>query len=361
MNIKLLNEHLAKYKKLMNTAKAKEEYQERKTRVGYYQSWTAEKLMDMSITDFEEYVSKMWAMLIWGNKKYKINQIIDSNSFDKVKKELAALLWGTNVIDHRWDRFKTEINGFGPAMISELLCLTHPDQYMLWNRRAYVALNHLGVKDLPKYDYQLDGKKYSELCSVAIEIGKHMTNNGFDDVDLLFVDYFIWEELQVEKYLSRIHRASSQLEKETTLKKEEEESKFVHDDIKEKLAEIGSWLGFTASMEKKIAEGSKVDTVWEAIIGNMGRVIYVFEVQTSGSIDSLLMNLLKSLNNPAVQGVVAVSDGKQLEKIMKQAASIQGLREKLKVWDYEEVLENHEALSLVNESINKLKLVPQGF
>jgi hypothetical protein len=43
-------------------------------------------------------------------------------------------------------------------------------------------------------------------------------------------------------------------------------------------------------------------------IGNMGRVIFVFEVQTKGSIDSLILNLLKSLNNSSVQGVVAVSD-----------------------------------------------------
>ena len=31
--------------------------------------------------------------------------------------------------------------------------------------------------------------------------------------------------------------------------------------------------------------------------------------------DSLILNLLKSLNNPAVQGVVAVSDKVQLERI----------------------------------------------
>ncbi len=93
----------------------------------------------------------------------------------------------------------------------------------------------------------------------------------------------------------------------------------------------------------------------------MGRVIYVFEVQTKGSIDSLILNLLKSLNNSAVQGVVAVSDIIQLEKIKKHASSVGDLGNKLKYWDYKEVLDNHEALSAVNESINRLGLVPQGF
>jgi hypothetical protein len=233
---------------------------------------------------------------------------------------------------------------------------------MLWNRRAYVALNYLGVRNLPRYDYQLDGKKYRELCDVTKEIGQIMVLKEFEEVNLLFVDYFFWEELQVEKYLSRMHRKlEAQMTKEVSLKEEEKKSGFIHDDIKEKLAEIGNWLGFSTSMERKVAEGSVVDAIWEAVIGNMGRVIYVFEVQTSGSIDSLLMNLLKALNNPAVQGVVAVSDEKQLDKIMRQAAGISGLAGKLRVWNYQEVLDNHEALASVNESINKLKLVPQGF
>ncbi|PUU87673.1 MAG: hypothetical protein CI947_2137, partial [Halanaerobium sp.] len=142
---------------------------------------------------------------------------------------------------------------------------------------------------------------------------------------------------------------------------EKDERGFVHDEIKEKLAEIGEWLGFKTYTETKVASGSVVDTVWESTIGNMGRIIYVFEVQTKGSIDSLSMNLLKSLNNPAVQGVIAVSDPKQLEKIKKNVADISTLENKLKFWDYTEVLDNHERLARVNESINKLGLVPEGF
>jgi hypothetical protein len=62
-----------------------------------------------------------------------------------------------------------------------------------------------------------------------------------------------------------------------------------------------------------------------------------------------------------VQGVVAVSDARQLEKIKSHARDVSGLREKLKYWDYEEILRVHEGLEFVNASINKLGLVPQGF
>jgi hypothetical protein len=58
-----------------------------------------------------------------------------------------------------------------------------------------------------------------------------------------------------------------------------------------------------------------------------GAVIYVFEEQTKGRIDSLIVNLLKPLNNPAVQGVVAVSDSKQLEKVKDHAEGVIGLRD----------------------------------
>lgn len=74
-----------------------------------------------------------------------------------------------------------------------------------------------------------------------------------------------------------------------------------------------------------------------------------------------MINLLKALNNPAVQGVVAVSDAEQLATIKKQAALVGDLHKKLRYWDYNEVLQIHEALQMVNESINSLGLVPEGF
>ncbi|MBZ5698796.1 MAG: hypothetical protein LAN18_09640 [Acidobacteriia bacterium] len=87
----------------------------------------------------------------------------------------------------------------------------------------------------------------------------------------------------------------------------------------------------------------------------------MFEVQTKGSIGRLILNLLKSMNNPAVQGVVAVADSAQLVKIKKHASAVKGLGDKLKYWDFREVLKVYESLQAVYEAINKLDLVPQGF
>lgn len=361
MNLNLLHKHLTKYKKSLaeNPEKARSDWEEREAKSAYYQSWTAAKVRAMSEEDLYEYISKLWAMLIWGNKKYVVDKMIADNGLDKIRDSLADLLWGNSPISKRWDTFRKGIKGMGPAMMSELLASTHPDDFMVWNRRAYVGFTYLEVEGLPRYDYQLRGSKYEHLCGEAKAIGAEMKKMGLEHTDLLAVDYFIWDQLQVEENLNRLHRGSRDEPEEALTDKGVGE--FAHNDVRDKLAEIGEWLGFTTRTEVKVADGSVVDTVWEATIGNMGRVIYVFEVQSKGSIDSLILNLLKALNNPAVQGVVAVSNAEQIAKIKKHADPVKSLGEKLRCWDYIEVLDIHDSLQKVNEQINRLRLVPEGF
>lgn len=364
MDTTLLKKHINKY--LHSIKSDKDTYEqdkvERIERSKYYQGWTPGKLESMTQEQMYGFISKLWAMLIWGNKKYVVDKLITDNSFEGLKQEVSKLLWDKDPIEKRWDQFRSKIKGIGPAMMSELLCHVHPDQFVLWNRRAYVGFNYLGVDNLPKYDYQINGKKYKELSDTAKTIASELMVHGIEDASLLAVDYFIWHELQFEENLSQIHKKDSPNNHTSEISSTDTKtSEFIHNEIRDKLADIGQWLGFQSSTEIKVAEGSKVDTIWEATIGNMGRIIYVFEVQTKGSIDSLLMNLLKSLNNPAVQGIVAVTDSIQIETIRKHSSSISGLATKLKFWDYEDVLQVHEALECVNESINRLGLVPESF
>ena len=363
MKTDLLKKHIQSYIKHLsdNSEITQSDRKERQERIGFYQSWTAERISAMTPEDVLLYLSKLWAMLIWGNKQYAVNKILSANGLEKFRRELSALLWGKDSIVKRWDNFRENIKSVGPAMMSEILCYTNPNECMLWNRRAYVSLNYLGVPDLPRYDYQLTGARYEKLCAVCQNIAEEISKAGVKDVNLLWVDYFIWSELQVVDKLTDIGKPPSPPSDTPPIEIDKDKKNFVHNEIRDKISDIGQWLGLQSDTEVKVADGAKVDTVWEATISNMGRVIYVFEVQTSGSIDSLLMNLLKALNNPAVQGVVAVSDADQLELIKKEAHGIKGLSDKLKYWNYEEVMQVHERLSGVNAAINALGLVPQGF
>lgn len=364
MKKELLKEHIVHY--LAKLQKSPKTYEaalvERLERSTFYRSWSAERMAQMTPDDLFEYISKLWAMRIWGNKQYVVDKLLADYGVENIRKALVALVWSQSPIENRWDAFRREIKGIGPAMMSEILCHVHPDKYMLWNRRAYVALNYLGVPNLPRYNYQLSGSKYRELCAVATQIAHEMQTLGDKDANLLTVDYFLWDELQIEENLTKIHKASTTDPAPSPVEKADPvTAEFIHDEVRDKIADIGRWLGLEADTEMKVADGARVDTIWQATIGNMGRVIYVFEVQTKGSIDSLILNLLKSLNNPAVQSVVAVSDATQLEKIKLEAAGVAGLKDKLKYWDFLQVLDVHESLESVNDAINSLGLVPQGF
>lgn len=362
LNQKTLQTHIAAYLQHMknNAEQFRTDAEQRKARAEFYQGWGKARMLKMDEADFADYFSRLWAMLIWGNKQYYVDKLIADNGFDALRKALAGLVWGSGGVEKRWDSFRDSVKGVGPAMMSEILCHVHPGECMLWNRRAYVGLQALGVPNLPAYNYQLTGKRYKELSAIAGEIAVAMQDHGIADANLLTVDYFIWDELQSEGSLQQAMKSSA-AKPAVAIPADAKAAHFIHDEIRDKLSEIGEWRGFKGRTEVKVATGAVVDAVWEATIGNMGRAVYVFEVQTGGSIDSLLMNLLKSLNNPAVQGIVAVSDAVQIEKIKKEAADIPQLNSKLRYWDYQDVLRVHESLALVNESINSLRLVPEGF
>lgn len=68
-------------RKKTNSAYYEENWAERKGRKDYYQSFTKDKLIAMTEEKFSEYISKIWSMLIWGNKKYIVDKMIADNRF----------------------------------------------------------------------------------------------------------------------------------------------------------------------------------------------------------------------------------------------------------------------------------------
>ena len=340
-----------------NAAYYEENWTERQERKEYYQSFTKEKLLTMTEDEFLEYISKLWSMLIWGNKKYVVDKMIADNGFVALKKQLAELLYGTSSIDKRWDVFLKSIKGMGPATISELLTYANPQEYVIFNKTTILCYGYLDIPDMPKYNYQYTGKKYVEVCSIAKEIAAELQKAGAKDYDLLAVDYFMWDEILP---LAEKKAPDTPLTPEPKKPATANESLSLHDEIKEKLVTIGELLGFESRSEVRITTGAVVDAVWEAKIGNMGKAIYVFEVQSKGSIDSLIINLKKAQNNAAVQAVVAVADEAQLAKIIKESKGVIDEKD-LRTWNSEDVLAVHDALVRAHESINKLALVPESF
>lgn len=336
-----------------------ENWSERKERKEFYQSFTKQKLLAMTEDEFLEYISKLWSMLIWGNKKYIVDKLIADNGFTNLKKQLVDLLYNDTTIEKRWDAFLKNVKGLGPATISELLTYVNPQEYVIFNKTTILCYTYLGISDMPKYNYQYTGKKYVEVCGFAKQIAVEMENAGVDDTDLLAVDYFLWDEILplAEKQVPGNKPQSTPIVDKPASAKD---TKSLHDEIKDKLVAIGELLGFESRAEVRITAGAVVDAVWEAKIGNMGKAIYVFEVQSKGSVDSLILNLKKAQNNAAVQAVVAVADEAQLAKIIKESKGVIDEKD-LRTWDSEDVLAVYDALVRAHESINKLALVPESF
>ena len=356
MNKEKLKNIIKKYKQHISNNVDIEAINERKERMTYYQSWNIEKIQNMTEDEFVEFIGKLWSMIVWGNKKYIADKIIELNGFNKIKKYLIDLLYGNNSIEKRWDDFYKNIKQIGPSSMSELLSYINPNEYVICNKVTCACFKYLGVEKVPTHNYQYTGSNYKRLCDIGKQIKDEMINENIDNVNLLIVDYMFWD---IVYPISKKETTIEQVEDEVPIEKDTK--LFVHNDIINQIVEIGQWLGFESKSEVKIADGAVVDAIWQAQIGNMGKVIYAFEVQTHGSIDSLILNLQKATNNFAVQAIVAVSDEKQIEKIKRESKGIQSIESKLKTWDYTEVMEMHDCLERSNEIINNLGLVPDSF
>ncbi len=316
-------------------------------RISVVELITKESLNKMDEISFGKLISNLWASDFWGNKDYLIESIIQKNSgIENIKKALYNLLYGEGSIYERFNNYK--IKGLGPSSITEILCLYDPEKYGIWNFRVRKSLKILKFNNLPLEKYQITGNEYQKINDsigeIAKELAKELKNFGIPKADMLTTDYFLY----------KIPKNKIKVDEET-----EDESNFDHDEIRDRIKEIGINLGFEAETESEIATGSQIDVIWSTKIANLGEIRYIFEVQKSGSIDSLIVNLQRSLNNPTVQKVIAVSDKKQLEKIKKEISTIKALvgSGKLGYWSVSDVNDTYENLSKVMENINKLELV----
>jgi len=342
-----LKEAIKLFKDYSKTKNFREDMIDRKEREIFFSKLDWQTPEELDEFKFGEIISKLWASQIWGNKDYLIKKIISQNGFENLKIELWNLLFADLDIAKRYNHFISVIKGLGPSSITELLCVTHPKEFGIWNVKARKALKILGFeKELPVNKYKIDGEEYKKFNVILKQIAYKLEANGFREVDLLFVDYFLYEVSSIKV-----------VTKEVVVSKD-----FDHDEIVDQLVEIGEGLGFETEPKKKIGNGAIVDLIWRVKITNLGTIIYVFEVQRRGSIDSLIVNLQKAKRNASVQKLIVVSDQIQLEQIKKNIEGLsEDFRKDLSFWDVVDVEDTYQKLSEVKKSIEKLDLAKDEF
>ena len=355
MNVSLLKKYIAYYKSLFEgkVYNETEHLQERARRIEFYKGFTKTKIQAISYEDFTKYIGTLWASSMYGSKKYLVDKIISSNGgLESIATKLAEFVYGSAPIEERWDTFMGEAVMFGPSYLSEILSYYYPDDYVISNGQVIKALAILDGEEPAKYSNKMTGARYLRICEAIKEIALIMKEEGLVVENLLSVDYLLWEIAKAEPIEQDPAPEESKTKKKAVGVSE-------HSEIIQKIIDIGVCLGFEAEKEVKVAHGAIVDAVWKVRIGNMGVIMYVFEVQSHGSIDSLILNLQKASNNKAVQRLIAVSDTKQLQQIKDEVAPLKTVD--LVLWDFSDVRAVHESLSSAFESINKLGLVPPDF
>lgn len=345
-NEQKLKKALDAFRKYSQESRFQEDIQEREERKRFFQKVTREKFDEFN---FSEIIKKLWTAQIWRNQDYLVNKIIKDNGSDKLVTKFSSLVSQKGTPGERYERFLQDIKGLGPGMITEILCHTDPQHAGIWNNRVRKSLAWLEAKGVPYDKYKISGKEYDLFNNVLVELAELLVRGSYQDVDLLFVDYFLWEvwdkfaKFQKEKEITVLRRGVSK-----------------HDEIRDKIAEIGSWLGFEIETEKLVATGAKVDAVWRARIANLGTVSYVFEVQDRGSVDSLIINLQKAQINPTVQKLIIVSDEEQISRIQKEISAMpESFRKSATFWDISGVENTHQNLEQVTSSITRLHLVEE--
>jgi hypothetical protein len=87
MNEKKFLSYLEQYHQWLTDrqGKAKEELAEREAYAKEMQKYDKKRLLSMTAEDVYNLLSPLWAMAMWGNKHYKIDNLIETNSLELIR------------------------------------------------------------------------------------------------------------------------------------------------------------------------------------------------------------------------------------------------------------------------------------
>lgn len=255
--------HIEGFKQYVQGQDAKEYLDEVATRTKLFkQLLSPEHLPQLTEEEFSQVMMRLWALNFWRNKDYKIKQVLQDNGISRMRESLTDLLHGTGSIDTRYDRFRDNVKGLGPAMITEILATMFPDRYCIWNDKPRNVLPYLKMGNLiPKSVArgQLEGSDYVHCIEVMKLVKDELKQNGVLAVGpeltpgFLTVDLFMWYIWQTkeEEIKAQQEKVPSGIEEVAPAGREIGS----HEEAESILLQLGTLLGYdsyTADAGKKI-------------------------------------------------------------------------------------------------------------
>jgi len=193
--IELLHKYASEFQEWLKTPKGQSNVKEHRDHEAYFkEKLSPENIGKLTEDDFREVYKALWASNMWGNKDwYFDNRLITPNGLDKIKHELKKLLYGTEDFSTRYNEFRSNIKGFGPSSLTEILHFIFPNKRCLWNEKPKTVMPFLGLDILPDkfFKYGFTGGNEYLQCVRALKIIKdELKEFGIEDfVDL---DIFFW-------------------------------------------------------------------------------------------------------------------------------------------------------------------------
>ncbi|MEM0506985.1 MAG: hypothetical protein QXW58_07000 [Thermosphaera sp.] len=314
----------------------------------YRELFSRDNIDNLTEEDIAEVIAELWANAGWTNKQYIVERVLRNNKLEDLKQAFKKLLWSEEPLGDRFDEFFKKVKNIGLAAATEIACFTKPDEFFIWNERCREGLRALGLdKVVPVNKYRLRGQEYEKVVELGKRLSRLMSKEGVGQ-NLIDVDIFLYSLITGQLKTTLVQ----------PIQRIEEDYDFDHDEIVEKLVEIGNSLGFEAEEEVLISSGARVDVVWRANIGVLSSVEFVFEVHKSGSLDSAVLNLLRAKGRPTVQRLIIVSNTKGINVFKKEISSLpEEFRKIVAYLEAKEVLEASSLIRRINEIlITKLNL-----
>lgn len=250
------------YRKWLSTDAGKQNLKEHRDHNAFFrEKLSEEKINNIDENKFREIYKKLWASNMWSKKDWYIdNKLLKPNGLPKIKEELRELLYGADKTDVRFDNFRSNIRGFGPSSISEILHFVFPEKYCLWNDKPKTVLPYLKIDLLPdrffKYNLQ-GGADYVQCINVLSLIKDELTNLGFTKPDYIDVDCLLWH-IFINIDYSKEKKESSEEVKQKEVKRGKQISS--HEEAEYytlKLGELQGYLTYTVD-SSKVFNGTKL-------------------------------------------------------------------------------------------------------
>lgn len=193
--IEILHKYATELQEWLKTPKGRRDAKEHRDHEAYFKKkLSQENIGELTEDKFREVYKTLWASNFFGNKDWYIdNRLLAPNGLDKVKKELKKLLYGAEDLATRYDEFRSNIKGFGPSSLTEILHFVFPDRYCLWNEKPKTVLPFLGLDILPdkffKYGFA-SGNEYLQCIRALRTVRNELKKFGI--TDFIDLDVFFW-------------------------------------------------------------------------------------------------------------------------------------------------------------------------